>query len=45
MELDRRGGVKRKREQFEPDGAIGTGDREEGGPPTVAHKTKKAKLE
>jgi hypothetical protein len=45
MELDPKGGVKRKREQFEPDGAIGTGDREGGGPPAVAHTAKKAKVE
>ena len=45
MDMDSRGGVKRKREQFEPDGAIGTGDREDGGPPTVAHTAKKVKVE
>jgi len=45
MELDSKGGGKRKREQFEPDGAIGTGDREGGGPPAITHTAKKAKLE
>ena len=45
MELDSKGNVKRKRDQFEPDGAIGTGDREGGGPPAITHTAKKAKLE
>jgi hypothetical protein len=45
MELDPKGGVKRKREQFEPDGAIGTGDREGGGPPAITHTAKKVKVE
>lgn len=45
MELDSKGGVKRKRDQFEPDGAIGTGDREGGGPPAITHTAKKAKVE
>jgi hypothetical protein len=45
MELDPKGGVKRKREQFEPDGAIDTGDREGGGPPAITHTVKKVKVE
>ena len=45
MEVDAKGGTKRKREQFEPDGAIGTGDREGGGPPAIAHAAKKSRVE
>jgi len=45
MELDPTGGAKRKRELFEPDGAVGAGDREGDGPPAISHTAKKAKVE
>ena len=45
IELDPKDSAKRKRDQFEPDGAIGTGDREGGGPPAIAHTAKKVKVE